>query len=64
MVGVVAVARVPGVTVPLVSTMLCVVDMMRVLDVLGMDRMDGRSAVLVVVGHGSPPIVTPLSLYP
>jgi hypothetical protein len=39
--------------------MLCVVDMMRVLDVLGMDRMDGRSAVLVVVGHGSPPIVTP-----
>jgi hypothetical protein len=48
------VVGVPAVTVPLVSTVLCVVDMIRV---LGMDRMDGGSAVLVV-GHGSPPIVT------
>jgi hypothetical protein len=53
--GVVGVPVVSTVALALVSTMLCVFDVMRVPDVLSMNRVPGGSVAMVVVGHGSPP---------
>jgi len=56
--GVVGVPVVSTVALALVSTMLCVFDVMRVPDVLSMNRVARGFVAMVVVGHGRLPVVT------